>query len=100
MAKLIALPHKAIISGLHGVIDYYLHDGVACARAWPKSPGRNRSAPVVAQWPAFTNAAREWTHLSKIVQDAYNKLATNSGLSGRDMQVRAYLTGLYRYPTP
>ena len=52
----------------------------------------------MAQWSTF--AVKEWNNLSKAVQDAYNTLATDSGLSGRDMQIRAYLTGLYRYPTP
>lgn len=89
-----------IISGFKGTVDFYIHRGIPCARAWPKSPGKLRSPFVMAQWPAFTIAATEWKKLSDSVQQAYNELATNSGLSGRDMQVRAYLTGLYRYPIP
>ncbi len=100
MAKLTELPSEAIISGFKGTLDYYLWNGIAVCRKWPRSPGRSRSPAVEAQWPAFTFAAKEWKNLSKVVQDAYHKLATGSGLSGRDMQVRAYLTGLYRYPTP
>jgi len=52
----------------------------------------------MAQWPIFTVASQEWKKLSKIVQDSYIQFSTASGLSGRDLQVRAYLTGLYRYP--
>jgi len=100
MAKLTVLPHEAIIDGFKGVIDFYVHRGIPCARAWPKSPGKSRSPSVMAQWPAFRYATQEWLNLSPSVQAAYNELATNSGLSGRDMQIRAYLTGLYRYPTP
>ncbi|MBA7678918.1 hypothetical protein ES703_87198 [subsurface metagenome] len=100
MAKLLALPEQAIIDGLKGTIDYYVWMGIPCARSWPKSPGKRRSPFVMAQWPTFTYASREWSNLSPAVQRAYNVLATNSGLSGRDMQVRAYMTGLYRYPTP
>ena len=100
MAKLEVLPSMAIIDGFKGVIDFYVHRGIPCARAWPRSPGKKRSLAVEAQWPSFAYASREWTNLSPAVQAAYNELATNSGLSGRDMQVRAYLTGLYRYPTP
>ncbi len=100
MAKLLALPSLAIIDGFKGTIDFYVHRGIPCARAWPKSPGKARSPAVMAQWPFFAYAAKEWRNLSPVVQEAYNSLATNSGLSGRDMQVRAYLTGLYRYPTP
>ena len=100
MAKLTALPSTAIIDGLKGTIDYYIYMGVPCARSWPSSPGKVRSPSVMAQWPAFIYASKEWSNLSPAVQSAYNQLSTNSGLSGRDMQVRAYLTGLYRYPTP
>jgi len=100
MAKLTALPELAIIDGFKGTIDYYVYMGIPCARAWPKSPGKWRSLSVMAQWPTFTYASREWNNLSLAVQRAYSVLATNSGLSSRDMQVRAYMTGLYRYPTP
>ncbi len=94
------MPHQAIIDGFKGSIDFYYYMGIAVARSWPKSPGKERSPAVMAQWPVFSYASREWANLSPEMQDAYITLATNSGLSGRDMQVRAYLTGLYRYPIP
>lgn len=100
MAKLTALPSQAIIDGFKGTVDFYLYMGIPVARAWPRKPTGRRSTAVQAQWPAFTIAATEWKKLSTIVQDAYRQLATNSGLTGRDMQVRSYLTGLYRYPIP
>jgi len=100
MARLTQLPEMAIIDGFKGVVDFYVWMGIPVARSWPKSPGRNRSSAVRAGWQPFTYASREWKNLSPAVQDAYKELATNSGLSGRDMQVRAYLTGLYRYPIP
>lgn len=100
MAKLAVLPEQAIISGFKGKIDFYVHRGIPCARAWPRPPRGVRAPAVQAQWPDFTYAAKEWSNLSEVVQDSYRSLATGSALSGRDMQVRAYLTGLYRYPTP
>ena len=100
MVRLIILPHEDIIDGFKGAVDFYVHRGIPCARKWPKSPGRVRSQAVMAQWPPFTIAAQEWKKLSTFVQDSYTKFATDSGLSGRDLQVRAYLTGLYRYPLP
>lgn len=100
MAILTALPSQAIIAGFKGVIDYYLWMDIPVARTWPRPPTGQRSTAVKAQWPAFTLAVREWNHLSPIVQAAYRALAQNSGLDGRDLQVRAYLSGLYRYPTP
>jgi len=100
MARLLTMPERAIIDGFKGTLDFYEYMGIPVARSWPKSPGKRRSPPVAAQWPIFTYAAREWLNLSPIVQQSYRSLATNSGLSGRDMQIRAYLNGLYRYPTP
>ncbi len=100
MAIIKRLPSQAIIDGFKGTLDYYVCMGIPCVRMWPRSPGKNRTAAVKAQWPAWTTASREWSNLSPAVQDAYRTLATNSGLSGRDMFTRAYLTGLYRYPTP
>lgn len=81
-------------------MDFYVYMGIPVARAWPKSPGKARSPGVEAQWPIFSYANKEWPKLSPIIKAAYNKLATNSGLSGKDMHVRAYISGLYRYPTP
>lgn len=98
MARLTVLPHENIIDGFKGSIDFYVHRGIPCARRWPRSPGKIRSPAVMAQWSAFTFASQEWKNLTPAVQESYNILATDSGLSGRDMQVRAYLTGLYRYP--
>lgn len=97
MAKLSALPATAIISGFKGLIDYYVHDGIPCARKWPRSPGKHRAPAVEAQWQAFSAAAQEWALLAPSVQAAYSRMAESSGLSGRDLQVRSYLSGLYRY---
>lgn len=100
MAKIKRLPSQAIIDGFKGTLDYYVYMGINVVRMWPRSPGKHRTAAVEAQWPSWTTASREWSNLDPVVQDAYRTLATNSGLSGRDMFTRAYLTGLYRYPTP
>jgi hypothetical protein len=100
MVRLTALPNEAIISGFKGSIDYYYNMGIPCARKWPRSPGKKRTPAVEAQWPAFSIAAREWSMLSETVQDAYRALAQSSGLDGRDLQVRGYLTSLYRNEIP
>lgn len=100
MAKLPELPSVAIISGMKGLIDYYVYLGIPVARSWPRSPGKHRAPAVELQWPAFRYAAREWSNLSADVQLAYKELAESSGLNGRDLQIRGYLSGLYRYETP
>lgn len=100
MAKLRQMPSLAIISGYKGSIDFYLWKGIPCARSWPRSPGHQRSPAVMAQWQAFTTASREWPFLSPTIQAAYQEMATDSGLTARDLQIRGYIGGLYRYPTP
>lgn len=110
MAKLKVLPHLAIIDGFKGVVDFYVNHqtcdpelkgpGIPCARKWPRSPGHLRAPAVEAQWPAFAYAAAEWNNLSQEIRDAYNEMASGTGLSGRDMFTRSYLTGLYRYEFP
>lgn len=97
MAILTELPHQAIISGLKGQVDFYYWNGIPVARSWPRSPGRQRSPAVMAQWPAFTYASREWNELDETMREAYRELAQAAGLSGRDLQMRGYLHGLYRY---
>jgi len=100
VARITAMPTLDIIDGYKGTLDFYINMGIPCVRSWPKSPGKLRSQAVMAQWPIFTHAAKEWKNLSPAVQQAYTKYATNSGLTGRDMLMRAYLRGLYYYPTP
>jgi hypothetical protein len=100
MAKLTEMPQEAIIAGFKGTVDYYLWMGIPVARSWPRSPGPRRAPAVEAQWPPFSYAAKEWSNLSVTVQAAYHGMAQTGGLDGRDLQVRGYLSGLYRYPLP
>lgn len=107
MAKLTGMPSLAIIDGFRGKIDFYQYhptcdpenrgEGVAVARKWPRSPGHLRSAAVMAQWADFSYSSGAWLLLSKEIQEAYLALAAGSGLSGRDLFTRSYLSGLYRY---
>lgn len=100
MAVLKAMPSEAIISGFKGTVDFYEYMGLPVARSWPRSPGHRRVPAVEAQWSDWSNASREWNQLSPAVQAAYKILAESSGLSGRDLQVRGYLAGIYKYAIP
>ena len=94
MAKIGKLPGAAVISGFKGVIDFYVWKGIACVRQWPSSPGHWRAPAVMAQWSAFTQATRLWQLLSPEVQDAYKRMAAGTHLTGRDIQVKSYLSPL------
>lgn len=92
MAKVTALPGADIINGFKGTIDFYLWNGLAVARRWPRSPGRKRAPAVEAQWSAWTEASRLWVKLSPAVQEAYKQMAAGTHMSGRDLSVKCYLT--------
>ncbi len=94
MAKIGKLPGAAVISGFKGVIDYYVWHGIACVRQWPRSPGHRRAPAVEAQWSAFSEASKLWVQLSPEVQDAYNRMAAGTHMTGRDIQVKTYITNL------
>ncbi len=93
MAKIKSMVADAIISGFKGKLDYYVHDGQACVRAWPRSPGKKRSVAVEAQWPLFSVAAPLWNDIPQVVRDAYAQMASDTGLSPRDMFTRSYISG-------
>lgn len=98
LAKIKVFPAQHIIDGLKGKLDFYIHDGQPCVRRWPRPPTGERSPGVKEGWEPFTTASKLWAQLSPSVQDAYTKMAASSGLNGRDLQIRGYLTGMYRYP--
>jgi len=96
MAKLTVLPELAIIDGFKGKIYIYLHDGVPCARRWPRSPGKRRAAAVEAQWLAFAYAAASWNFLSDEIQQAYRDTAADTRMSGRDLYLKSFLGTYFR----
>jgi len=93
MAKIGKMPGLAVINGFKGVVDFYTWKGIAVARAWPRSPGSNRAIAVQAQWPAFSWAAKNWTNLPSYIQDAYNRMAQGTNLTGRDIFLKSYING-------
>jgi len=109
MAKLTALPSQAIIDGFRGVVDFYISyqscdrsvagKGIPCARSWPRSPGHDRAPAVQEQWSAFGEVAGLWKKIPASLQAQYNSMASGTGLTGRDIYTRGFISGLYRYPT-
>jgi len=87
----------SIINGFKGTLDFYLHCGIPCVRRWPRSPGHRRTAPVMAQWPAWTVASRLWRKLSPDIQAAWVSTAKGTNLSGRDLQMKAYISGYHHH---
>ncbi|MBA7627009.1 hypothetical protein ES703_34470 [subsurface metagenome] len=93
MAKIKSMVADEVISGFKGKLDFYVHRGQPCVRMWPRSPGKRRSAAVEAQWPLFAVAAKLWDQIPEDIRAAYEQMATDTGLSARDMATRAYISG-------
>jgi len=98
MVKLLTLPDQAIIDGFKGKIDYYVHNGVQCVRRWPRYPPRKPSATEAEARAVFVSAVAAWTALPKLAVDAYKRWSSASSLSSRDLFVKGYIGGIYRYP--
>ena len=98
MAKLLVMPNQTIVNGMKGKVDFYLWMGIPVARRWPRSPGPRRAPLVEAQWPRWTYATRIWNTLSSVMQDAWRETARNTGLTGRDLQIKAYIEGYITKP--
>jgi len=93
MAVLQQLPEQEIIDGFKGVIDFYLWNGIPCARKWPTYRPRIPSPQEQASRDAFAYANSQWTLLSPEVKAQWNQMAGGTGLTGKDLSVRAYMQG-------
>ena len=94
MAKLGALPAIDIIDGMKGVIDYYVHDGVPCARSWPRKPTGARSPAVQEGWIPFAFATAAWNYLTPSVRDAYTAMAVGTPMTPRDLMTSGFMTDI------
>ncbi len=92
MAKLTAMPEQSIIDGFKGTVDYYVWNGIPCARKWPSSPGHRRAPLVEAAWPAFAFAGSYWNNLAPEVKASWNAMADGFPLTGRDMFTKSFLS--------
>ena len=97
MAKLTKLPGVQVVSGLKGVIDFYVWMGIPCARSWPRSPGHDRAPSVQLQWPAFAWASSNWNELSPYVRQAYEDLARGTNMTPRDLFTKSFINGSTLY---
>jgi hypothetical protein len=94
VAKLNTMPSTAVIDGFKGVIDFYSWNGIPVARSWPRSPGHDRAPAVQATWQVFKDAVSLWPTLSPEIQAAYNEMAAESNMTGRDLFTKSYMVGL------
>lgn len=92
MAKISEMPNQEIIDGFKGTLDYYYWMGIPCVRKWPTIPPYPRSPAEIATQTAFTWAASNWKNLTQPVQEAFNYMARNTPLTGKDIFIKSYLS--------
>lgn len=93
MAKLAQMPNQGVIDGFRGVLDFYLWCNLVIVRAWPRSPGSNRSRPVTARANRFGYAASQVRAISPELQAAYANQAQGSPYTWKDFLHRYYTSG-------
>ena len=96
MAKVGALPGTDIVDAFRGKLDFYDWCNLHIVRSWPRSPGRNRSAAVVASQQPFTYINKLASTLPADVIEPYKQMASDSGLSWKDYLNRLYINASIR----
>jgi len=98
VVKLLTLPDQAVIDGFKGKIDFYVHQGVQCVRRWPRYTPRIPSVAEAEAQQVFATAVNAWSALPKHIRAEYKRWSSASSLSSRDLFIKGYIGGLYRYP--
>lgn len=95
MARLIALPGQAIISGLKGKVDFYLWKGIPCARKWPIWPDRKPYPLEKIAQDTFAYSVKSWPAQPEFLRSQFQRMAAGTPFSPRDLFMRSYLSGLW-----
>ncbi len=98
MAIVDKLPELQVIDGFKGTLDFYLWKGLPCVRKWPVWHRRTPTAAEFANQELFKAVVQAWPLLDTASRQSVFDLARGTGLTARDMYVRAAMKGLYRYP--
>ena len=90
MAKLTAIPALQIIKGFRGIIDFYVHDGQACARKWPTKGKTSRTPGVIAASQVFAYVQRYTTNPDPLFRLFATMAAADAPSTWRDITLVSY----------
>jgi len=91
MARIDVLPSIDIIRGFKGILDFYVHRGVPCVRAWPKYRPARQTAASLAAALVFGAIVKSYGLLGDLPLEAYHNDALDQTRTARDIMV----TGVY-----
>ena len=97
MARLVALPEQQIIDGFKGTVDFYLWKDIPCARKWPVWRPRTPTAAEKANQDTFKAIIQAWDSVDATTRQAFTDLAKGTGLTNRDVYIRAAMVGIYQH---
>lgn len=93
MATLKKMPPQAIIDGLKGTLDYYYWKDIPCVRKWPVWRPRTPGPAEAANQQDFAYINKAWKTLPANIKAQWSSMAGGTGLTGKDLAVRAYMKG-------
>ncbi len=90
MAKLLQLPSLQIIKGFRRVVDFYIHDGQACARKWPTKGRVTQSPASLATAQTFAYVQRYTQTLEPLLRYFATLAAADAPSTWRDVTLVSY----------
>lgn len=100
MAVLRKLPSKAVIDMLAGTLDFYVYhpvscqgQGIPCVRKWPTYYEERMTEASKAMRPVFGYVNQMWRELSPEVRAAWERMASMTGPTAKDLSIRGYING-------
>lgn len=100
MARLSALPEQAIIDGFRGVIDFYLCNGIPCARMWPRYKTRDPTPAERAAQERFAYVNKMISQLPDNIRQLYRDMVAGTNYRWNDLAVKIYLSGIPTWEEP
>lgn len=100
MARLKSLPNLQIIQGFKGVIDFYVRNGVPCARRWPRYRPANQTEPTKAAAAVFGSVIRNYHLLGEDALNFFVLDAADQTRTPRDIYASATLGHLHERTPP
>ena len=88
------MPSRDIIDGLAGTIDFYLWNGIACARKWPHYPPRKPFEAEASNQADFAYINKLAPTLSPLIIENAKLMAAGTKLTWKDLIVMGYMSGI------
>jgi len=91
MAKLDDKPNMGIVGRLKPPLDFYQWKGIWVVRVYPVHIHQPGTPEQKVTWTAMRIADAKWISLPVIDREAWKRLASGSGKTGRDLFISGYL---------